>query len=183
MSSAGWAFPRLVWPPSRKASKMDDPFGDEPPEKARWKRYLAPALVVIGLVAGGVVLITKISSGDKRHVPPGCDHDGQPPAAAAAAPAPAADEHAAAVGRTAADGTADDQGRAGPAPSRRRMNRPWARESRETARTALAWAARPATGESAARRATAANGAGTPARCRAGSSKRCSGTGKRARRG
>lgn len=42
---------------------MDDPFGDETLEKARWKRYLAPALVIIGLIAGGAVLITKISSG------------------------------------------------------------------------------------------------------------------------
>lgn len=43
---------------------MDDPFGDEPVEGARWKRYLAPALVAIGLLAGGAALITKISSGE-----------------------------------------------------------------------------------------------------------------------
>ncbi len=42
---------------------MDDPFEDEPVEKARWQRYLAPALVVIALVAGGVVLTTNISTG------------------------------------------------------------------------------------------------------------------------
>jgi TonB family protein len=42
---------------------MDDPFGDEPLEKARWRRYLVPGLVIIGLLAGGAVLISKVSSG------------------------------------------------------------------------------------------------------------------------
>lgn len=42
---------------------MDDPFGDEPLETARWKRYLAPPLVGLGLLAGGVALVKNISSG------------------------------------------------------------------------------------------------------------------------
>jgi protein TonB len=41
---------------------MDDPFEDESLERARWKRYLAPVLVITGLLIGGVVLIANISS-------------------------------------------------------------------------------------------------------------------------